>query len=112
MREQFSEKKLLINQIGNQELLICRNESSFVIDEDGVQKTIYEYDSYKISGVTRNELVDQIIRTDHPNSDEVKILRKTISSLISILGVDVSLFPEFEAYNQFSNAVSADLKNI
>ena len=104
MREQFSEKQDLLTEVGLQTYRVCRNESSYET-ENG---TVYEYDTFTVSGVTRNELISQIVSQEYPFKREIREIRKALSFLAS--KYEDAELDSFKAYNEFVEGVSSDLK--
>ena len=103
MREQFNEKQDLITEIGLQTYRVCRNESSYET-ENG---TVYEYDTFTVSGVTRNELISSLVSQEYPFNREIRELRKAVAFLASKY-TDTEL-EDFKTYNAFVKGVSKDI---
>lgn len=77
--------------------------------EEGGPDTVpqYTYDVYEVSDARFPDAVkDEVIIQRYPRDEEHKILRKTLASLITELGMaDKEIFAEFVSYNDFVNAV-------
>ena len=104
MREQFNEKQDLLTEVGLQTYRVCRDESSYET-ENG---TVYEYDTFTVSGVTRNELISSLISQEYPFNREIREIRKALAVLASKY-TDAEL-DSFKAYNEFVEGVSKDLR--
>ena len=52
--------------------------------------------------------IDQLIRKDHPDNDEIALLRKEVKHLAEALNVTLS--EEFEAYYNKAESVKASVK--
>ena len=52
--------------------------------------------------------IDQLIRKDHPDNDEIALLRKEVKHLAEAL--NVPLTAEFEAYYEEAERVKAEVK--
>lgn len=103
MREQFNNKQDLLTEVGLQTYRVCRDESSYET-ENG---TVYEYDTFTVSGVTRNELISEIVTQEYPYKREIRELRKALAVLASKY-TDAEL-EAFKAYNEFVEGVSKDI---
>ena len=104
MREQFTQKQELLTEVGLQTYRVCRNESSF----DTENGTVYEYDTFTVSGVSRNELISGIVTSEYPYRREIREIRKALAFLAS--KYEDKELEAFKAYNEFVEGVSKDLK--
>ena len=104
MREQFNEKQELITEIGLQTYRVCRDESSYET-ENG---TVYEYDTFTVSGVNRNELISSLVSQEYPFNREIREIRKALAFLAS--KYEDKELEAFKAYNAFVDGVSKDLR--
>ena len=103
MREQFNTKQDLLTEVGLQTYRICRNESSYET-ENG---TVYEYDTFTVNGVTRNELISSLISQEYPFNREIREIRKAVAVLSS--KYEDAELEAFKTYNAFVEGVSKDL---
>ena len=103
MREQFNTKQDLLTEVGLQTYRVCRNESSYET-ENG---TVYEYDTFTVSGVTRNELISSLVSQEYPFNREIRELRKAVAFLASKY-TDTEL-EDFKTYNALVKGVSKDI---
>ena len=104
MREQFNTKQDLLTEVGLQTYRVCRDESSYEI-ENG---TAYEYDTFTVSGVTRNELISSLISQEYPFNREIREIRKALAFLAS--KYEDAELDAFKTYNEFVDGVSKDLR--
>lgn len=103
MREQFTEKQDLLTEVGLQTYRVCRNESSYET-ENG---TVYEYDTFTVSGVTRNELISEIVSKEYPFKREIREIRKALAHIAS--KYEDEELEDFKRYNDFVEGVSKEL---
>ncbi len=104
MREQFNTKQDLLTEVGLQTYRVCRDESSYETDNG----TVYEYDTFTVSGVTRNELISSLISQEYPFNREIREIRKALAVLAS--KYEDKELEDFKAYNDFVEGVSKDLR--
>jgi len=68
---------------------------------------VYEYDTFTVSGVTRNELISEIVAQEYPFKREIREIRKALAFLASKY-TDTEL-EDFKTYNAFVKGVSKDI---
>lgn len=73
----------------------------------GETETEYVYDVYELPDARNPRKVkNDVIEDQHPNGDELKILRKTIAKLLKETGLyDLADYAEFKAYNEFAESI-------
>ncbi len=78
-----------------------------VIDQEtGYLKSEYIYDVYEVTDCRDpHKVKNDVISSEHPFGDELKILRKTIRKMLSETKYNSDDFTEFRAYNEFSESV-------
>ena len=78
-----------------------------VIDQEtGYLKSEYIYDVYEVADCRDpHKVKNEVITSEHPFGDELKILRKTIRKMLSETKYNSDDFAEFRAYNEFCESV-------
>ena len=107
MREQFTTKQELVTEIGLQTYQICRNETIYEVQDGDSTRTVYEYDTYTVSGVTRNELISEIVSKEYPFKREIREIRKALAHIAS--KYEDEELEDFKRYNDFVEGVSKEL---
>ena len=99
----------------NAGLLYCneRQVEREIPAEDGgeaVKKGLWAYDVYEIDDARfPGKAKCSAIENEHPDGDEVKILRKALAKVLKKLGdYDTDDFAEFKQYNEFADAIGTD----
>lgn len=85
-----------------------RTEQVEKTDENGnaTVETEYVYDVYEVTDCRDpHKVKNDVISSEHPFGDELKILRKTIRKILSETKYNSDDFAEFRAYNEFSESV-------
>ena len=78
---------------------VTDQETGYVHDE-------YIYDVYEVADCRDpHKVKNDIITSEHPFGDELKILRKTIRKMLSETKYNSDDFAEFHAYNEFAEGV-------
>ena len=96
----------------NAGLLYCNErqvEREIPAEDDGeaVKKGLWAYDVYEIDDARfPGKAKCSAIENEHPDGDEVKILRKALAKVLKKLGdYDTDDFAEFKRYNEFADAI-------
>ena len=77
-----------------------------VTDEEGNTRNEYVYDVYEVADCRDpHKVKDSVIEQQHPDGDEIKILRKTIRKMLSDTKYNSEEFAEFKAYNEFAESI-------
>lgn len=78
-----------------------------VIDpETGEERTEYVYDVYEVADCRQpNKVKNEVINSEHPFGDELKILRQTIRKMLSETKYHSDDYAEFRAYNEFCESI-------
>lgn len=78
-----------------------------VIDENGNTHDEYVYDVYEVNDCRDpHQVKDSVIEQQHPDGDEIKILRKTLAKMLKAQGVyDAQEYAEFKKYNEFAESI-------
>ena len=77
-----------------------------VTDEEGNERNEYVYDVYEVADCRDpHKVKDSVIEQQHPDGDEIKILRKTIRKMLSDTKYNSEEFAEFKAYNEFAESI-------
>ena len=104
-QERFNEPhKLGLERLtGDNTGLVYANErKEKVTDENGKERTEYVYDVYEVSDARDpHKVKNEVINSEHPFGDELKILRKTIRKMLSDTKYNSDQFVEFKSYNEF-----------
>lgn len=85
-----------------------RTEQVETTDENGynVVTTVYVYDVYEVADCRDpHKVKNEIINSEHPFGDELKILRKTIRKMLSETKYNSDDYAEFRNYNEFAENV-------
>ena len=104
-QERFNEPhKLGLERLtGDNTGLVYANErKENVTDESGKERTEYVYDVYEVSDARDpHKAKSEVINSEHPFGDELKILRKTIRKMLTDTKYNSDQYAEFKAYNEF-----------
>ena len=104
-QERFNEPhKLGLERLtGDNTGLVYANErKENVTDESGKERTEYVYDVYEVSDARDpHKVKNEVINSEHPFGDELKILRKTIRKMLTDTKYNSDQYAEFKAYNEF-----------
>ena len=74
--------------------------------EEGGERTVYIYDVYEVSDARDpHKVKNDVINSEHPFGDELKILRKTIRKMMTDAKYNSQDFAEFRAYNEFAESL-------
>ena len=107
--ERFNEPQQLglVKLTGDNTGLVYTNErTEQVTDEEGNEKTAYVYDVYEVSDARDpHKVKNEVIGSEHPYGDELKILRKTIRKMLTDSKYNSHEFAEFKAYNEFAESL-------
>lgn len=78
-----------------------------VIDpETGEERTEYVYDVYEVADCRQpNKVKNEVINSEHPFGDELKILRQTIRKMLSETKYHSDDYAEFRTYNEFCESI-------
>jgi hypothetical protein len=77
-----------------------------VTDEEGNIRNEYVYDVYEVADCRDpHKVKNEVIESEHPFGDELKILRKTIRKMLSDTKYNSEEFSEFKAYNEFAESI-------
>ncbi len=78
-----------------------------VTDEEGNERNEYVYDVYEVADCRDpHKVKDSVIEQQHPDGDEIKILRKTLAKILKADGTyDSADFAEFKTYNEFVESI-------
>ena len=87
-----------------------RTEQEPIINEDGSEseetRTVYLYDVYEVGDARDpHKVKNDVINSEHPHGDELKILRKTIRKMLTDAKYNSEDFAEFRAYNEFAESL-------
>lgn len=108
-QERFNEPhKLGLERLtGDNTGLVYANERTETVkDENGEERTEYIYDVYEVSDARDpHKVKNEVIESEHPYGDELKILRKTIRKMLTDTKYNSEAFAEFKAYNEFAESV-------
>jgi hypothetical protein len=85
----------------------CNERTEVVTDEEGNEKTEYIYDVYEVSDARDpHKVKNDVIESEHPFGDEMKILRKTLAKVLKAQGeYDSEYYAEFKQYNEFCESI-------
>jgi hypothetical protein len=84
----------------------CNERTETVADEGGEERIEYVYDVYEVADCRDpHKVKNEVISTEHPFGDELKILRKTIRKILTDTKYNSEAFAEFKAYNEFAESV-------
>lgn len=104
-QERFNEPhKLGLERLtGDNTGLVYANErKEKVTDENGKERIEYVYDVYEVSDARDpHKVKNEVINSEHPFGDELKILRKTIRKMLTDTKYNSDQYAEFKAYNEF-----------
>ena len=104
-QERFNEPhKLGLERLtGDNTGLVYANErKEKVTDESGKERIEYVYDVYEVSDARDpHKVKSEVINSEHPFGDELKILRKTIRKMLTDTKYNSDQYAEFKAYNEF-----------
>ena len=104
-QERFNEPhKLGLERLtGDNTGLVYANErKENVTDESGKERTEYVYDVYEVRDARDpHKVKSEVINSEHPFGDELKILRKTIRKMLTDTKYNSDQYAEFKAYNEF-----------
>lgn len=74
--------------------------------EEGGDREVWLYDVYEVSDARDpHKVKDEVIESEHPFGDEIKILRKTLRKLMTNEQYNSEDFAEFKAYNEFCESI-------
>ena len=77
-----------------------------VTDEEGNERNEYVYDVYEVGDARDpHKVKNDVINSEHPHGDELKILRKTIRKILTDAKYNSEAFAEFKAYNDFAESI-------
>lgn len=94
------------NDGSNAGLLYTNERTEQVTNEQGEAVTEYVYDVYELTDCRQpNKVKNEVIESEHPFGDELKILRKAIRKLLSDTKYNSDDFAEFRAYNEFAESI-------
>ena len=109
--ERFNEphKQGLERLTGDNTGLVYANErTEIVTDPDSsIERTEYVYDVYEVHDARDpHKVKNDVIGGEHPDGDELKILRKTIAKILKSQGVyNNEMFAEFRGYDEFCESI-------
>lgn len=116
--EQFEDrhKTGVVRLTGSNAGLLYCNERQVMVEvpaEEGGEpqvKPMWEYDVYEIEDARNpGKAKCSAIENEHPDGDEVKILRKALAKVLKKLGdYDTEDFAEFKQYNEFAEAIGTN----
>lgn len=98
----------LVRLTGDNTGLFYTNERTETVFDVETGENIVEwvYDVYEVSD-TRNprKVKNDVIDSEHPFGDELKILRKTIRKILTEKKYNSEEYAEFRAYNEFAESI-------
>lgn len=92
----------------NSGIFYCNERTETVADpETGEERTEYVYDVYQVADARQpGKVKNSVISEEHPDGDEIKILRKALAThLKAAKKYDSEEFAEFKQYNEFCESV-------
>lgn len=107
--ERFSEPhKLGLERLtgDNTGLLYTNERTEVVTDDEGDERTEFLYDVYEVSDSRDpHKVKNDVISSEHPYGDELKILRKTVRKILSDADYNSEKYAEFKVYNEFCESI-------
>lgn len=108
--ERFTEPhKLGLERLtGDNSGLLYTNERTGTVTDPETQqeRTEYIYDVYEIPDARDpHKVKNDVINSEHPHGDELKILRKTIRKMLTDTKYNSEQYAEFKAYNEFAESI-------
>ena len=107
--ERFSEPhKLGLERLtgDNTGLLYTNERTEVVTDDEGDERTEFLYDVYEVSDSRDpHKVKNDVISSEHPYGDELKILRKTVRKILSDADYNREKYAEFKVYNEFCESI-------
>ena len=90
----------------NTGLVYANERTEIVTDEEGREHTEWIYDVYEVHDARNpHKVKNDVIEGEHPDGDELKILRKTLRKMMTDEQYNSEQFVEFRAYNEFAESI-------